>query len=139
MATLFTRIIDGEIPGTFVWRDDRAVAFLSINPLRPGHVLVVPRDEVDHWLDCPSDLRAHLMEVAAEIGQALQDVYRPAKVGLMIAGLEVPHLHIHLVPIDHVHDMDFSNARPAERDELETEAARIRDALTERGARGVSS
>ena len=139
MASLFTRIIDGEIPGTFVWRDDRAVAFLSINPLRPGHVLVVPRDEVDHWLDCPSDLRDHLMEVAAQIGHALQDAYQPTKVGLMIAGLEVPHLHIHVVPIDGVHDLDFSNATAAERDELEVEAARIRHALTERGAEGVNA
>lgn len=139
MASIFTRIIEGELPGTFVWKDDRAVAFLSINPLRAGHVLIVPREEIDHWLDCPADLRDHLMGVAAEIGQALQDAYRPTKVGLMIAGLEVPHLHIHLLPIDDVHDMDFSNARPVGREELETEAARIRNALTERGAGGVSS
>lgn len=139
MASLFTRIIEGEIPGTFVWRDSEAVAFLSINPLRPGHVLVVPRIEVDHWLDCPADLRSHLMGVAAELGRALQDAYRPAKVGLMIAGLEVPHLHIHVVPIDGVHDLDFSNARSADRDELETEAEKIRQALGERGAEGVSA
>nr|QMS48075.1 HIT family protein [uncultured bacterium] len=99
----------------------------------------MPREEVDHWLDCPADLRDHMMAVAAEIGHALQDVYEPAKVGLMIAGLEVPHLHIHLLPIDDVHDMDFSNARPAERDDLESEAARIREALTKRGAKGVSA
>lgn len=136
MPSLFTRIIEGDLPGTFVWRDPEAVAFLSINPLRPGHVLVVPRLEVDHWLDCPPELRAHLVEVAAVIGRALEEVFRPEKVGLMIAGLEVPHLHLHVVPIDEVDDLDFANASAAERDQLEAEAARIRGALA--GTAGVS-
>jgi histidine triad (HIT) family protein len=140
MPTVFTRIIDGEIPGTFVWRDDRCVAFMSINPLRPGHVLVVPRDEVDHWLDCPSDLRDHLMETAQSIGRAIHQVYAPTKVGLMIAGLEVPHLHIHLVPIDGVHDLDFANAAASvERDELEEAAASLRYVLNSMGVDGVSA
>ena len=131
MATIFTKIIDGEIPGTFVWRDDRCVAFMSINPLRDGHVLVVPRDEVDHWLDCPPDLRNHLMDVAHRIGKALHDVYEPEKVGLMIAGLEVPHLHIHLVPIDGVRDLDFANAAASvDRQDLERHAEAIEAALS---------
>lgn len=139
MATIFTKIIQGEIPGTFVWRDARSVAFMSINPLRTGHVLVVPRDEVDHWLDCPPDVRDHLMEVSQTIGRAIQQVYGPAKVGFMIAGLEVPHLHIHLVPIDGVHDLDFSNAAASvERDELEEAASSIRYVLSSMGAEGVS-
>jgi histidine triad (HIT) family protein len=138
MPTLFTRIIDAEIPGTFVWRDPEAVAFLSINPLRRGHVLVVPRLEVDHWLDCPPELWNHLMSVASTLGRALQSAYEPTRIGLMVAGLEVPHLHVHLVPIDDVGDLDFSNARPAERDELEREAVRIREALAALGATGVA-
>jgi len=139
MSTIFTKIIEGEIPGTFVWRDERCVAFMSINPLRPGHVLVVPKDEIDHWLDCPSDLRHHLMEVARSIGEAIDEVYEPAKVGLMIAGLEVPHLHIHLVPIDGVRDLDFANAAASvERDELEEQAEAIRRILTAAGAEGVA-
>lgn len=139
MPTLFTRIIEGEIPGTFVWRDDRSVAFMSINPLRAGHVLVVPRDEVDHWLDCPADLRDHLMGVSQEIGKAIQKVHAPARVGLMIAGLEVPHLHLHLVPIDHVTDLDFANAATSvDRESLEQEAASIRYVLTSMGSSGVS-
>jgi diadenosine tetraphosphate (Ap4A) HIT family hydrolase len=138
MPTLFTRIIDGEIPATFAWRDDRTVAFMSINPLRAGHVLVVPREEVDHWLDCPADLRAHLMEVAATIGSALYRVYEPEKVGLMIAGLEVPHLHIHLLPIDGVHDLDFANAASSvEREDLEREATSIRRKLESMGTGGA--
>lgn len=139
MPTLFTRIIDDEIPGTFVWRDDRSVAFMSINPLRSGHVLVVPRQEVDHWLDCPDDLRDHLMTVSQQVGQALQEVYQPTRVGLMIAGLEVPHLHIHIVPIDRVGDLDFANAAATvERGELESEASAIRESLARKGATGVS-
>jgi len=139
MPTIFTRIIEGEIPGTFVWRDDRCVAFMSINPLRPGHVLVVPRDEIDHWLDCPSDLRDHLMEVSSAIGRAIHTVHEPEKVGLMIAGLEVPHLHIHLVPIDGVRDLDFANAAASvDRAELAEEAASIKSVLTALGAAGVA-
>lgn len=139
MATLFTRIIEGDIPGTFVWRDDKCVAFMSINPLRAGHTLVVPIEEVDHWLDCPPDLRDHLMDVSQTIGQAIAKVHAPEKVGFMIAGLEVPHLHIHLVPIDGVHDLDFANAATSvERDELEDEAASLRYVLKAVGANGVS-
>lgn len=139
MATIFTKIIEGEIPGTFVWRDAQSVAFMSINPLRTGHVLVVPREEVDHWLDCPPDVRDHLMEVSQTIGRAIQQVYGPTKVGFMIAGLEVPHLHIHLVPIDGVHDLDFANAAASvERDELEEAASSIRYVLSSMGAEGVS-
>ena len=130
MASVFTRIIDGELPGRFVWRDDRCVAFLSINPLRPGHVLVVPRDEVEHWLDLDAGLLDHLMHVSQKIGRALQQAYQPQKVGLMLAGLEVPHVHIHLVPIDGVNDLDFANAQtdpdPAALDEA---AEKIRLAL----------
>lgn len=110
MATVFTRIIQGELPGRFVWRDERCVAFLSINPLRPGHTLVVPIEEVDHWLDLDLDLMQHLTGVARTIGQAQMQAFRPARIGLMIAGLEVPHVHLHVVPISDVHDLDFANA-----------------------------
>ena len=133
MATLFTRIIDGELPGVFVWKDEHCVAFLSINPLRAGHTLVVPRQEVDHWLDCPDELRDHLMAVARVIGLAQMQVYRPEKIGLMIAGLEVPHLHIHVVPIDGVHDLDFARAGSASTEQLEQEAGSIRYILAAQG------
>lgn len=137
MATIFTRILEGEIPGTFVWRDERCAAFMSINPLRPGHVLVVPVEEIDHWLDCPPDLRDHLFAVAQSIGRAQQAAFSPTRVGLMIAGLEVPHLHIHVVPIDGMHDMDFANAAASvPRQDLESAAEAIRARLAdEPGAR----
>lgn len=139
MASVFSRIIEGEIPGTFVWRDDACVAFLSINPLRTGHTLVVPREEIDHWIDCAGPLRDHLFEVAQHVGRALQRAFSPTRVGLMVAGLEVPHLHIHVVPIDGVHDLDFANAATSvDREELESAAEAIRDALRDQGLSGAA-
>ena len=130
MPTIFTRIINGELPGTFVWRDDRCVAFLSINPLRDGHTLVVPIQEVDHWLDAPADLRDHLFGVAQTIGRALDSAWSPTKVGLMIAGLEVPHAHIHVIPMEGMHDLDADSADLAPNpDDLDAAADRVRAAL----------
>jgi histidine triad (HIT) family protein len=140
MSTLFTRIIEGEIPGTFVWRDDQCVAFLSINPLRRGHTLVVPKQEIDHWIDCPPELSDHLFTVARHIGVALQTVLQPTRIGLIIAGLEVPHMHIHVVPMDGMHDLDFSNAATSvEREDLEDAANSIRGELEVMGLSGASS
>lgn len=138
MASIFTRIIAGELPGRFVWKDDRAVALMTIAPLRPGHVLVVPREEVDHWLDLSPDLAAHLMVVAQIVGRAVASEFPCRKVGLMIAGLEVPHTHLHLVPIDDLGDMDFArqdrNPDPIALDEA---AERIRAALALRATSGT--
>ena len=139
MASVFSMIINGEIPGRFVWRDDRAVAFLTIAPLKPGHTLVVPREEIEHWVDLEPDLLAHLTGVSQAIGQAVDRAVRPAKVGLMIAGLEVPHVHLHVVPIDTVHDLDFANAdHDAPPEALDTAAARIRESLRALGYEHVS-
>jgi histidine triad (HIT) family protein len=138
MPTIFTRIIEGELPGTFVWRDDVCVAFLSIAPLKPGHVLVVPRAEVDHWIDLDPDVNAHLMRVSQQIATAVQAAFSPTRVGLMIAGLEVPHVHLHVVPIDAMRDLDFANAGPSTPDALEAVAATLRAELRDAGATGVS-
>lgn len=110
MPSVFTRIIRGELPARFVWQDPACVAFLSITPLRPGHTLVVPRLEIDHWLDAQPDLLSHLMETAQAIGQAQMAAFHPTRVGLIVAGLEVPHLHLHVVPIRDMQDLDFANA-----------------------------
>jgi histidine triad (HIT) family protein len=139
VPTIFTRIIQGELPGTFVWRDPRCVAFLSINPVQPGHTLVVPRAEVDHWIELDPVDAAHLMVVAQTIGTALQQVYTPVRVGLLIAGLEVPHTHMHVIPIVIGEaDLHLDRARDAAPEELEAEATRIRAALEGMGADGVS-
>lgn len=132
MATVFSRIIAGELPGVFVWRDDHAVAFLSINPLNNGHVLVVPRAEVDHWLDLDSALAQHLMLVSQAIGKALELAFSPQRIGLVIAGFEVPHCHVHVVPMEDMHHLDFQNAAASvDPAELDQNAKRIRAALIE--------
>jgi histidine triad (HIT) family protein len=113
VPTLFTRIIDGELPGRFVHRDDTCVAFLSIAPIRPGHTLVVPVAEVDHWVDLEPDVAAHLMRVAQRIGQAQMQAFSPARVGMIIAGMEVPHTHLHVIPIDSESDLRFDRADPS--------------------------
>ncbi len=139
MASLFTKIIQGELPGRFVWRDDRVVAFLSIAPLKPGHTLVVPIEEVEDWTDLDPDLLAYLTNVSQIIGKAIDAAFNPAKVGLMIAGLEVPHVHLHLVPIDTANDLDFSNADPdASSESLDEAARRIRAELTDMGYAAAS-
>lgn len=128
--SVFTRIIQGELPGRFVWQDDVCVAFLSIAPIQPGHTLVVPRQEVAHWLDLDAGTWAHLNAVSRDIGAAIQRAWQPEKVGLMVAGLEVPHVHIHLLPIWSVDDLSFSKADPnADPAGLDANAERLREAL----------
>jgi histidine triad (HIT) family protein len=130
MTTVFTRIITGEFPGTFVWRDDLCVAFLSINPLAHGHTLVVPIEEIDHWDDCPPKLAAHLFSVSHTIARAQRIAFECDRVGLIIAGYEVPHAHIHLVPTTSMSQMMFENAaHSVDRDSLNTAAHSIREVL----------
>jgi histidine triad (HIT) family protein len=134
MATLFTKIIDGDIPGRFVWRDERAVAFLTIAPITRGHTLVVPVDEVDHWVDLPADLAAHLMEVSRTVGRAQMAAFSPRRVGMIIAGLEVPHCHLHLVPIETEADLSFARAdHDPDPATLDDAAERLRAALQDQG------
>ncbi|GAA4941512.1 HIT family protein [Actinomycetospora succinea] len=134
MATVFTKIINGEIPGRFVWSDDQVVGFLSINPLGPGHVLVVPREEVDQWLDAPDGLFEHVMGVAKSIGAVIRDVWSPPRVALMIAGFEVPHLHVHVHPAWGLEAFDFSRAESdPDQDEMERHAEAIREGLRSAG------
>ena len=140
MTTLFTRIIDGDIPGRFVWRDDEVVAFLTINPITPGHTLVVPRMEVDHWLDLPAPLAGRCMAVAQVIGQAQMAAFSPTRIGLIIAGLEVPHTHLHLIPIDSEGDLSFAKADPSpDPAALDDASDRLRAALTAAGRTEVSA
>lgn len=130
MVSVFSRILAGELPGRFVFRDDTTAAFLTIAPLRPGHTLVVPVQEIDDWLDLPPDLAAALLATAGAVGRAIAAAYRPRRVALLALGLEVPHVHLHLVPIDDERQIDFSrvdlNPDPAD---LDAAAARIRSAL----------
>jgi histidine triad (HIT) family protein len=134
MPTIFTRIINGEIPGRFVWKDDRVVAFLTIEPMMPGHTLVVTREEIDHWIDVPADLNAHLFHVAQQIGKAQDAEWHPRRIGLLIVGEEVPHVHVHVVPINQPNELTFAHAdRSASPEALDDAAERIRARLREMG------
>jgi histidine triad (HIT) family protein len=139
MPSIFTKMIEGQMAARFVWKDEVCFAIMTISPLRPGHVLVIPRKEVDHWIDLEDFVAAHLLHAARSIGKALMKAYSPTKVGLMIAGLEVRHVHIHLVPIDHVNDLDFSRQDPnATAIDLDRAAASIREALRTLGFKEVA-
>lgn len=130
MATVFTRIINGEIPGVFVHRDDRCVVFMSINPIAHGHALVVPVEEVDHWVDASPELAAHLFAVAHRVGRAQKAAFGCERVGVIIAGYEVPHTHIHVIPTQHMGHLSFANAAAhADPAELQSAAEAIRAQL----------
>lgn len=133
--SVFSLIIRGDLPGRFVWRDDEVVVFLTINPIRPGHVLVVPVEQVDKWTDLSPTLWQRLNEVALEVGRALEQAFDCVRVGSIIAGLEVPHCHIHLIPIRSEADLSFSKADPHPSPEALDEAAeRIRAALGDKAS-----
>ena len=138
MASIFTKIINGDIPARMLWSDDECVSFLDVRPLAPGHVLVVPRAEVDHWTDLDSVTASHLMTTAHTIGQAQCQVFNPARIGLMIAGFEVPHTHLHVVPMQSMAQLDFSNAdtNPAS-SELDDQLVRLKEALAAMGHSGA--
>ncbi|GAB3621102.1 HIT family protein [Glutamicibacter endophyticus] len=135
MSTLFTKIIDGEIPGRFIWRDETCVAFLSIGPLSDGHTLVVPRAEINEFTDADDELLAHLMKVSAIIGRAQKEAFGSARAGLMVAGFEVPHLHVHVWPTNSLADFDLANADAnPDPGRMERSAQRLREALRAAGA-----
>ncbi len=130
MATVFTMIINGDIPGTFVHRDEHCVVFMSINPMAPGHTLVVPIEEIDHWIDASAELSSHLFAVSRRVAKAQERAFGCAKVGMIIAGYEVPHAHIHLVPTNDMSELSFANAASSvDRDDLEAWAEAIRQQL----------
>lgn len=130
MTTLFSRIIAGDIPGRFLWADSDCVAFLTIEPLAPGHALVVPRTEIDHWVDAPSDLLQHLLSVAQILGRAQMQAFTPTRIGLLVQGFEVPHLHIHVWPANSPADFDLAAAdRNPSPESLDESATLLREAL----------
>ncbi|MBN4928355.1 HIT family protein [Hoyosella rhizosphaerae] len=133
MATLFSKIIAGEIPGRFIWADDDVVAFLTIAPVAPGHTLVVPRQEVDQWQDVDPALFARCTEVAQKIGQGVRKAWDAPRAGLLIAGIEVPHLHLHVFPAWSIQDFDLSLAKPGVDAEMDAAADKLRAALRDLG------
>ena len=134
MSTIFTKIINGELPGRFIWRDDKCAAFLDISPLTYGHTLVVPRDEIDMWTDLPEDLNAHVYTVASRIGAAQVKGLGATRAGLIIQGYEVPHMHMHVFPTTSVADFDMTRIiREPEEDKMDEAASKLRAALRDAG------
>ncbi|RRD27292.1 HIT family protein [Actinomyces bowdenii] len=132
--SLFTQIIDGEIPGRFVWADDAVVAFATIEPHTAGHVLVVPRMEVDSYVDAPDEVVAHMAVVAKRIGATQVRVFDAPRAGLVVAGYGVDHLHLHVLPIRSEADLSFSSARAdVTGEELDEAMERLRAGLRQDG------
>ena len=130
MATLFTKIIEGEIPGRFVWSDETCVAFLTIEPLTDGHAMIVPRAEIEQWTDADKQTWAHLQRVAGIVGRAQQAEWEAPRVGMLLEGFLVPHLHIHTWPAVSPDDFDPHAPMRDVRDERFDEAAeRLRSRL----------
>jgi diadenosine tetraphosphate (Ap4A) HIT family hydrolase len=134
MPTLFTRIINGEIPGRFVWQDDDVVAFLTIAPITPGHTLVVPRREIEHWLEADTDTLATVMAVAQTIGRAQEKAFGAQRVGVLLEGYEVPHLHVHVWPTQSPQDFDVRRVdHDPDPDAMDRVADALRTALRDAG------
>jgi len=132
MATVFTKIINGELPGRFVYEDDDVVAFLTIQPMTQGHTLVVPRDEIDHWQDVDSAAFNKVMGVAQLIGKAVCTAFGSERAGVIIAGLEVPHLHVHVFPAYNLTDFGFAHVdRDPSPKSLDEAQAKIKEALAQ--------
>lgn len=129
MPSIFTRIIEGDLPGRFVFRSDDVVAFLTIAPIKEGHTLVVPVREVDQWIDLGRDEISRVMEVAQFVARGIDAIFQPKRVAVVIAGLDVPHTHVHLIPIDSESEMRFSNASPARPADLDRVAASLASAV----------
>lgn len=129
MASLFTKIINGEIPCHKLAEDERYLAFLDVRPIKAGHALVIPKQEVDYVFDLEDDLLGGLMCFAKPVAKAIQRVVPCKRIGVMVVGLEVPHTHVHLVPIAAISEMTFATARPADPEELSALAAKIRAEL----------
>ena len=129
MSSIFTRIVAREIPAHILHEDDDFMAFLDVRPIREGHSLVITKAEVPDIFDLPESLLAGLLPFARPVARAIQQVTQATRIGTTVIGLEVPHAHMHLVPIDGLHDLDFRRARPAAEEELAATAERIRAAL----------
>lgn len=133
MATVFEMIIEGKIPGRFVWADEQCAAFLTIEPVTAGHSLVVPRNPEPKWTDLSADSFGHLMAVAQEIGRAQERAFDVPRSAVIIAGFEVPHTHVHVIPARTEADCRLINAVPADDADLDRAAEKLRGALIAEG------
>jgi len=129
MASLFTRIVRGEIPAHKILENDQYLAFLDLRPVNPGHTLVIPKQEIDYIFDMEDELLKGLMVFTKKVARAIGKAFPCKKVGIMVAGIEVPHAHVHLIPINSVGDLSFARAKAASQEELAAAVAKIRENL----------
>lgn len=130
MPTLFSRIVSGEIPCHKIAENDQFLAFLDIMPLAEGHTLVIPKQEIDYIFDLPDDLLAGLILFAKSLAPALQQAVPCKRIGVSVIGLEVPHAHVHLIPMNTISDVNFSRPKlTPSQDELAATAERIKAKL----------
>jgi histidine triad (HIT) family protein len=129
MASIFSKIVSGEIPAYKVAEDDQFLAFLDIRPLAKGHTLVIPKKEVDYLFDLEEELLAAILPFARSVAKAIESVVPCERIGVAVVGLEVPHTHVHLIPINEVSDMDFrKDPLSFSEEEMATLARAIREA-----------
>jgi len=130
MSSIFTKIINGEIPSYKIVESDKFFAFLDIFPLAKGHTLVIPKLETDYIFDLEDELLGEMMVFAKKVGRAIEQVVSCERIGITVIGLEVPHAHIHLIPINSITDMDFSKEKLSfEKEEFEALAKEIQGKL----------
>jgi len=130
MATIFSKIIDRKIPAYIVAEDDQYIAFLDINPLKKGHTLVVPKREVDYVFDLNQESLAGLFLFSQKVAKAIESVVDCNRIGVTVMGLEVPHAHVHLIPIHTMDDMNFANMKLSlGKEEMEATAGKIGQAF----------
>lgn len=134
MSTVFTKIIEGDLPGRFVWADQVCVAFGTIEPITPGHMLVVPRQEAESFTDVSATVFAHLAKIARMIGMAQKQAFDAPRAGIIVAGFDVPHLHIHVMPLWREGQLNLAqastNTLPSK---LDSDAEEVRAALIDLG------
>ncbi len=140
MPSVFTKILKGQEPARFLCQDEHTTAILSSTPVRPGHCIVFPNEEVVNWLELSPDQSRDLMATCQKVGRAIQAVHQPVRVGVAIISIVVPHVHVHLIPINAVADLDLTKQdQNARADDLDASAEAIRAALHRPPASAPSS
>ncbi|MEM9981170.1 MAG: HIT family protein [Bacteroidota bacterium] len=130
MASIFTRIVAGEIPCHHIAENERFLAFLDISPVAKGHTLVIPKQEIDYIFDLADDLLSDMMIFAKKVAKGIEKVIECERIGVAVVGLEVPHAHIHLIPINQISDMNFASKLSLSQEALAAIAEQIRDQLS---------
>ncbi|WP_413943973.1 HIT family protein [Bdellovibrio sp. HCB-162] len=125
MASIFTKIINGELPSYKIYEDDRVLSFLALDQVNLGHTLVICKEEINHWTEVPSETYAHLHKISQKIGKAILKASGSPRVGQMVAGFEVPHYHLHLIPAWSIPDLDFKRAKRRSDEEMKQIQAEI--------------